>query len=1034
MKNIFIKTWKNIFPILLVLITVVLCILNYQSGTWLSGWDTLHPEFDFLLNLKRAINGVWMEHQGLGATASQAHPAEIPRIILLGVLSLILPTHFLRYFYFFLCLIFGPLGVYFFLERIAFKNKIKLSKTAPSFLGALFYLLNLGTLQHFYVPLEMFATHYASIGWFFLLATKFLDTKEKKYFCLFSLTAFIAAPMSHTATLFYAFAIGFLIYVLSYSIFQTRERLTILKRVFILILVILIINSFWLLPNVYYAFNHGHEVVNSKIHRLFTNEAISQSSEFANIKDISVLKSFLFNWNEHVGEGKFGDLLNEWKAHLDNPLTSSLGYFFFIFISLGIFISLLKRNRTGLALFPLTIFVFFFLIIFNPSLEKIYFWLIDKVGLFQETLRFPFTKFSILLMFCYATYFSLGLSYLSEFSTKIVKKKQITFILLTVFITSALIFYMLPAFQGKLISPSMKVKIPDEYFQLFAWFNQQEEEGRIAKLPIHTFWGWVYHDWGYQGAGFLWFGLKQPLLDREFDRWSATNEQYYQEMSYALYSQNLTLFEQVLDKYQIRWLLLDESVIAPGNEEKILFYEEIKNMLFSTDKVSPVSNFGDKLKVYGVDLQPANQISQSFSLVERENLTEEVKKEILKQMPSKLESQIAYETNPKSIIPLDLNKAELIPEQCGSQNVDQVFGFSRDEKKNGFKLFAKNGVACVKIPLSAYLKNDSFTHFLLEVKFDYQPNNDEKPFLCLFDNRLGRCAGQDFPNYYFVIENEVENYQLQFTLDAVDFKEEKSILYKNINLVVYEQVSQKRISQLIQGAGFFDITSLKRQPESCGTSEPDEYGREVAEENGNRYIKYLAKKGSLCDHFNYPQLAHNQGYALMIESRNLDGLPLRICLTNYQTRRCDLYVELPKTKSFQKEIYLIPPMEKGGVGYDININNYSIGQQISENHLKSIQIFPLEYDWLQKNELKQENLIFLDQAYEKNWFALEYKKLFSFKLLKTHFLVNNWANGWSLENGEERKIIFIFLPQYLEYFGFLLLFLFSCFTLVFLVK
>ncbi len=403
-------------------------------------------------------------------------------------------------------------------------------------------------------------------------------------------------------------------------------------------------------------------------------------------------------------------------------------------------------------------------------------------------------------------------------------------------------------------------------------------------------------------------------------------------------------------------------------------------------------------------------------------------------MPGKLDPHIAYEIAPKQVIPIDLKKVRLLPELCSAQAADQVFGVTQDEETNGFSLIAGNGVVCVKIPLVSYLRESLPPDTLLEVKFDYQPVGDEEPVICLFDNRLGRCAGQDFPEHYFLLEKGRENYQLQFALDAVGSKEEKSIIYNNMNLVVYGQVSQKRIPQLIQGAGFFDIASLNRQPDFCGAPEPSEFKREVVRENGNRYINYFSKEGSLCDHFSYPQLAHNQGYALVIESRNIEGLPLKICLTNYQTRRCDLNGELPRTKSFQKEVYLIPPMGKERIGYDVNISNYSIGQQVSENHLKSIEIFPLKYDWLQTEKQKHDNLVVFNQAFEKNWLALEYKNNLSFKPLKTHVLVNNWANGWVLENEEPDKIVFIFLPQYLEYFGFLLLFLFGCFTLVFLLK
>ena len=109
---------NNLFPILLIVITLVLVVVNWKPDTWLSGWDTLHPEFNFKLNLQRTFNGVWQEHQGLGATASQSHPVEFIRTIVLMFFSLFLPLSFLRYAYFFICLILGPLGVYYFLNTI----------------------------------------------------------------------------------------------------------------------------------------------------------------------------------------------------------------------------------------------------------------------------------------------------------------------------------------------------------------------------------------------------------------------------------------------------------------------------------------------------------------------------------------------------------------------------------------------------------------------------------------------------------------------------------------------------------------------------------------------------------------------------------------------------------------------------------------------------------------------------------------------------------------------------------------------------
>jgi len=44
------------WPVMLITGAVVLiAVFNYQPGTFLSGWDNLHPEFNFSLNLTRSF-------------------------------------------------------------------------------------------------------------------------------------------------------------------------------------------------------------------------------------------------------------------------------------------------------------------------------------------------------------------------------------------------------------------------------------------------------------------------------------------------------------------------------------------------------------------------------------------------------------------------------------------------------------------------------------------------------------------------------------------------------------------------------------------------------------------------------------------------------------------------------------------------------------------------------------------------------------------------------------------------------------------
>ena len=976
----------NIFPILLVCLTIVLCIVNFKPCTWLSGWDTLHPEFDFFLNLKRAFSGVWIEHQGLGAVASQAHPAEIPRIILLFLSSSVLPVFFLRYFYFFLCFILGPLGVYLFLAKIIFKDKSKLERDIFSFLGALFYLLNLGALQHFYVPLEMFATHFASLGWLFLFATKFIQTKKKKYLIFFSLASLLSTSMAHTATLFYAYFLGLLVYIFSLIFFnEKRNKLLFLKRGFIVILTTLIINAFWLLPNLYFTFNHGGEVVNSKISRLFTNEAISQGRDFANLKSNALLKNFLFNWGELVDGKNFGPLLNEWQRHLNHPLVSIIGYLFFAFIIFGMVFSLVKKNKQGIIFIPLFLISYFFLIILNPSLEKLYLGL-TKIPLLHEALRFPFTKFSILLMFTYAVFFAFGLSWLYQIIIKYFKeKKKIILSSLFSIITLFLIIFMWPAFQGNFISSSMKVKIPDEYFQLFKWFNQQDN-GRIMKLPLHIFWGWVYHDWGYQGAGFIWFGLKQPTLDREFDRWNFENEKAYQELNYAVYSQNLKLLENLLAKYQIEYLLLDKSVIAPEEDVKVLFSPETEELLSSSSKIKLVKEF-DFLKVY--QFNNLNYQSETYpEIIDFENPPGELKKAA--EEKAKNYGVIDFDNfwlNQSFDYQIDLKKLALKPELCGEPGENQIFGLNLVTQEE-FGLYGKNSLACIKIGLNKIIKNRPSLNFLLKIEY---VNEGEKAKICLAKWGTDDCLkGEAEDNrlfFQFPKNRELKNYELRFLLDTENQFEKKQSLVKDLKLTTYS--AKKILPEEI-------IDNLDLEPKKT---------------------EYISLREEKRDSLAFPELLHNQSYALIMDAQNQSGLPLRICLTNYSSKRCDLYENLKDGLN----IFFIPPSDSEGQGYDVNLSNYAVGPIKSINLLKSIKIIPLEYQFIDYQENPAGKYITNNQSYEKNWQAYEYQKPFKIKSLGSPVKINGWENGWLLKEETKGQIVFFFLPQLLEYFGFFLI-------------
>jgi len=585
---------RFLLVVFLVGISLFLFLKNYIVGTWLVGWDSLHPEFNFSLAFERMVSGVWREDQGIGAIAAHSSMADLPRTVLLWVGSLIIPTSFIRYISILTSLCLGPLGMYLFLEYIFWKEKQNWSSLAGSFLGSLFYLLNLITLQQFFVPFEMFLVAYATIPWVFYLAIKYLAERKKKNLILFALVIFLSAPMAYAATLFYTFLACFVVFLLVLSFLEKFKNL---KGSLILISLVLLINSFWLLPNIYSVVKQGGIISSSKINQLFSKEAFIRNRDYGgDPTSVAIGKNFLFSWQAFdFSKNRYIELMSVWARHLDSKPVKTIGYATALISLLGIIFSFVKRNKIGVSLLLPFLISLFFIVNINPPLGDIYSFFYKDISIFREGLRMPFTKFSIPFLFGVSFYF--GYFCFTVFA--IISKKFVTKLLIlpiSLSITVALITYMLPSFRGNLISGVVRTQMPDYYKQAFVFFNINDE-GRVAILPMNTEWGWQYNNWKYEGSGFLGFGIKNPLLIRDYDRWSIFNESFYNEASFALYSKDLTAFEKTIEKYQVRYLLLDESVINAGGDNKLLFTPEFKRLVSHSAHIKFVKEFGF-LKIY----------------------------------------------------------------------------------------------------------------------------------------------------------------------------------------------------------------------------------------------------------------------------------------------------------------------------------------------------------------------------------------------------------------------------------------------------
>jgi hypothetical protein len=600
------KLLKYKYVVVICSIVGVLSFVNYTPGTWLTGWDDSHPEFNFGLNISRTINGVWREHRGLGLVSGLAHSGQISRYLFLWLMSVFLPASFLRYFWQFLMLFIGPLGIYFFSREVFFKRLSLNRREVVSFMVSLFYLLNLATLQTFYVPLETFTTQYGFLPWLFLYVFRLLDHPNRKNIIVFTFLNLASASQAFTPTLFFAY-LSFVLLIFVSHVLASR-MLSSLKNVAIVFLTIVISNLYWLLPFGYFvAGGEASKVSQATINVLSSEESFLMNKKYGVVEDVATLKGFLFSTTDfNQSSSSYEWLLDKWIVYQSQGVVRYLGYALFVLVAMGFVFTLLQRSqldkRMNVTLILFFLASFFFLMGDNPPFGIVFRFFQNHIPLFGEALRLPFTKYSLLAGFTYACLFGVGLTSLLDITARVFKTAFLRrFVAVTLFVAAcvALLFWTLPMFQGDLIYKRVRVNIPQEYFAMFDWFNQQKDQGRILKLPIQTYWSWGFYDWGYRGSGFTWYGIKQPTIDRAFDVWNPKNESVYRETSYAVYSNDSVLLKKVLDKYNVEYILLDESVYEPNVSKtaKFMGFDTINTTLAAGSDFTLAKDLGT-LKIY----------------------------------------------------------------------------------------------------------------------------------------------------------------------------------------------------------------------------------------------------------------------------------------------------------------------------------------------------------------------------------------------------------------------------------------------------
>ncbi|MBU1970382.1 hypothetical protein KJ605_01235, partial [Patescibacteria group bacterium] len=632
----------------------------------------------------------------------------------------------------------------------------------------------------------------------------------------------------------------------------------------------------------------------------------------------------------------------------------------------------------------------------------------------------------------------------------------------------------------------------------------------------------------------------------EFDRWNLTNEKSFMEISTAVYAEDILALERLLTKYKIRWLLLDESVVTPAQDEKQLFYPQLKALLTSSQKIKLEKDFGWGLAVYKYFpdetfvLQErlstyygaadstfkeftdpifntygnyASNGTKSYPFVGMTNYDESISRAYMSSddtniylnnslafstisadpsnnffqyevslqliggayslefspVESSFEVDFAYnlgqvrpEVTAVSIngttfafvagnlgtVLLDPSKAVEVALFSRSQNllegvdffavlescsqVGTQTSYTIQRVTGGFVLSAQNVDACVTVDLAKYLgEQNEGNNFEVQIGAGDLARQE----ICVLDGTTGLCANPPLKSgrtYFKAVSGT--DYRLRlFARGKKAVNHEVTVVYGDLQFyqLINEDLFNFKPGVVEQKELVLDTWRFKKDPSYSGNSTKlvnnpricnsgstsfDKSKISVIGSFGTPFIRYESHGESLCDSFEFPSFSHASGAVLEIRSRNVTGMPLRICLTNEYSKRCDLYVSLAKSSDFATQYFVVPPMGKGS-GYTVSLSNLVFGTSVSINDLEYVGLIPFPYS-LVKNihkPLKQgTNLLVYNQAFEQGWIAL-----CGFKpCVGEHVLVNNWANGWVFSHPVAAKAVFIvYWPQILEYAG-----------------
>jgi hypothetical protein len=959
-------------------------LTNFSFDRFFIGWDAINPELNYGLNFHRSFFAGWQENYGVGALTGHGFAALLPHTLISFLISLITPIWANRQIVTFLCLYVGALGMYVLMEKILkelvankMDNQKHLLTVLPwvSLAASFFYLFNLATIQIFFIQLEAFIFHYAGLPWMFLTLILFIEKPSKKNAFFLFLTNFIFSVQAFVPSLFVSY-IGAVVLFMVVVLISKRPFVKTFRNLLTTAFIIFCANAYWFLVFAYYTLFKSSSFLTAYNNLISTPDFVDKSAKYGDFKSVALLKSFFLDGYQYKEY-----MFQPWLNHFQIPVVQGIGYAFFAVICLGVVLGILKSKAwkiRGMFLFS----VFFFA---NIAISTFPFSLLiqslQKISpTFAQAFRTSFSKFGLGLGFSYSVFFGIGVFLVLQFLNRFIPRK-LFLRALTVIVLICLVYYGSPIFQGNFLYKNLKVKIPSSYQEMIHYFNTQPD-GRIADFPQDCAEGWSTYNWGYLGSGFLWYGIKQPILARTFDVWSHTNEQYYWEILTALQQQDFPLADQILQKYNVRWIVYDENKVHCRNNDALLYSDKFLDFLKSAPNYAISQRWDEGTQKPITVFERKNEASQSFlfTVQDPENIGPEVEwlnadRAYMSEGNYFSDAQKPYDAfypfrslfsrrNPdeKKLITEETTDffilREMLPDHQKQLQVPSL-------AKMGARIPIQLSLGTDQISVVAALPQifidtariSTDPSFDIKTSLNFNQNKDLQIFLNGKEvlNKNGKYESTLAINTDNTLLILNQNNQTLFKWQSKNDPEFNQFISKETDYVLQDTaqgthlltVKVPKISSLEK-----DFTAnkelLQYLPVPCGqTNSSDDNKYEISHSTDNSYIRMISQQSSQCLRIPLEDLAHDQGYLAEITLRKNSGLDPRLQFGTYsQSFLIDSYLT-NRYSLFEKHTFLLPPTSTLEQGYIFSLQNSASTSQVSSNDIQEFKITPFPYSFLE---------------------------------------------------------------------------------------